>query len=55
MSEEKEEEKETGKSGSHTDNDLSEVQEIMRDNDIPFYHSKEEEDNDDEDGKHTTH
>jgi len=32
------------KKGAHSDNDLTEVQEIMKDNDIPFYHSKEEDD-----------
>jgi len=30
------------KKGAHSDNDLTEVQEIMKDNDIPFYHSIEE-------------
>jgi len=37
---------ESGGSGTHTDNDLTEVQEIMRDNDLPFYHSREEEEDD---------
>jgi len=28
--------------GAHKDNDLSKVQQIMKDNDIPFYHTEEE-------------
>ena len=37
-----------GERGTHTDNDLSEVQEIMRDNDLPFYNtSNESEEKDD--------
>jgi len=32
------------KKGAHSDNNLSKVQQIMKDNDIPFYHSNEEDD-----------
>lgn len=55
MSDEKEEEKGFGR---YEDNDLSKAQKIMKDNDIPFYHSQnneDEEDNDNKDRKHTTH
>lgn len=42
------EEKKGEKSGSHSDNDLSKTQKIMKDNDLPFYHSKEQEDDDEQ-------
>jgi hypothetical protein len=40
---------ESGGSGTHTDNDLTEVQEIMEDNDLPTFYSTEKEDEDDDD------
>lgn len=43
MSDKKEEKKENGKSGSHSDNDLSKVQKVMKDNNIPLFFSNEEE------------
>jgi hypothetical protein len=50
-----EEEKKVGESGTHTDNNLEEVKEIMEDNNLPtFYSTKqkigdEEEEDDDTD------
>jgi len=32
------------KKGAHSDNNLSRVQQIMKDNNIPFFYSKEEDD-----------
>jgi hypothetical protein len=37
-----EEEKKGGERGTHTDNELTEVQEIMRDNDLPVYNTNKE-------------
>lgn len=45
------EEKKNGERGTHSDNDLTRVQKIMKDNNLPFYHSKtkdEDEDNETE-------
>lgn len=46
--EEKEEEEKRG-SGTLKDNDMERIQKIMKDNDLPVYHSKKEEDEEDED------
>ena len=40
MSEEQEK-KEEEKKGAHSDNNLSKVHQVMKDNDLPFYHSTE--------------
>jgi len=47
MSEE-DKERENGGSGTHTDNNLSRVQKVMKDNDIPFFYSDKDEENEDE-------
>jgi hypothetical protein len=46
-----EEEKRGGERGTHTDNDLSEVQEIMRDNDLPFYNTSNDKDEEEDDSE----
>lgn len=38
-----EEEKEK-RTGSHKDNDLSHTQKVMKDNDIPFFYSEDDDD-----------
>jgi len=44
-----EKEKKEGESGSHEDNDFSRVQKVMKDNDIPFYNTAGDDNEDDED------
>lgn len=41
MSEEQKEEEEGDRKGAHSDNNLSKVHQVMKDNDLPFYHSTE--------------
>lgn len=49
MTEKEEKESEKGKSGSHKDNDLSRVQKVMKDNDLPFFYSSNDNDGEDRD------
>lgn len=39
-------EKKGGERGTHKDNDLTDVQEIMQDNDLPTFYTTEDEDKD---------
>lgn len=42
--EKKGEKEKCGKMGSHKDNDLSRVQKVMKDNNLPIFYSEQEDD-----------